>query len=163
MMKTGPVLEKGISGALFWGSVWGSAEASMGHILHLLRVPGLAGFVMIPIGILMMARAFKDSGRSVAVFLTSAVAAGLKFVDFLIPGTDPAVVVRPALAILAQGLALASMVSLAVAKAPFSLRARAGRFRMKSFQEIKFGHRNRGHLERRSTRNNKENETGASR
>lgn len=35
--------------ALFWGSVWGLAEATLGHLLHLARVPGLPGLAMVPV------------------------------------------------------------------------------------------------------------------
>jgi hypothetical protein len=34
--------------ALLWGSVWGLGEATLGHLLHLLRVPSLPGLVMVP-------------------------------------------------------------------------------------------------------------------
>jgi len=35
---------------LFWGSLWGIAEASLGHVLHLVGFPGLAGIVMFLLG-----------------------------------------------------------------------------------------------------------------
>jgi len=32
-----------LAAALFYGSVWGLGEATLGHLLHLTRVPGLPG------------------------------------------------------------------------------------------------------------------------
>jgi len=92
--------------AFFWGAGWGLAEATIGHVLHILRVPGLAGFVMIPVGLFMMSRAFKEGGGAGAVALTSVVAAGLKFMDLLLPPSDVLAVARPAMAILAEGIAV---------------------------------------------------------
>jgi hypothetical protein len=63
--------------ALFYGPRWGLAEATARHILHLVRIPGLAGFIMFPVGFFLMSRAFSRSGRFLAVFLTSWIAAGL--------------------------------------------------------------------------------------
>ncbi|MCX6572937.1 MAG: hypothetical protein NTX99_02995 [Candidatus Aminicenantes bacterium] len=37
--------------ALFWGSVWGLAEATPWHLLHLARVPVLPGLVMVPVAV----------------------------------------------------------------------------------------------------------------
>lgn len=101
--------------ALFWGAGWGLAEATLGHILHMLRVPGLAGFVMIPVGLFMMSRAFKDGGRADTVFLTSVVAAGLKFLDFLVPSAEVLAVIRPAMAILTEGIAVSALYAAASA------------------------------------------------
>ena len=92
--------------AFFWGAGWGLAEATVGHVLHVLRIPGLAGFVMIPVGLFMMSRAFKEGGGAGAVALTSAVAASLKFLDLLLPPSDLLAVTRPAMAILAEGFAV---------------------------------------------------------
>lgn len=95
--------------ALFWGALWGLAEATAGHLLHLMRVPGLAGFIMFPFGLLLMSRAFRQSGTAGTIFLTAAVAAGLKLFDLILPGTDPMAALRPALAILCEGLAVTAL------------------------------------------------------
>ena len=98
--------------ALFYGSVWGLGEATLGHLLHLARVPGLPGLVMFPFGVLVMGRALNRSGSAAAVFSTGAVAAGFKFLDLLLPGTDILAVINPAQAILLEGLAGAVWASL---------------------------------------------------
>lgn len=93
--------------ALFWGSVWGLWEATAGHVVHLLRVPGLAGAVMLPAAVLFMGRAFAASGREEAIFLAGCVAAGLKLLDLLVPGHDLLAVLNPAQFILLEALAVA--------------------------------------------------------
>jgi hypothetical protein len=92
--------------ALFWGAAWGLAEATAGHVLHVLRVPGLAGFVMVPAGVILMSLAVRDSGRPGAAALASLIAAAFKALDFLLPPADALAVLRPAAAILAEGLSV---------------------------------------------------------
>ena len=37
--------------SLFWGALWGIAEATLGYLAHLISlIPGIAGFIMFPIG-----------------------------------------------------------------------------------------------------------------
>lgn len=98
--------------AMFYGSVWGLGEATLGHLLHLARVPGLPGLVMFPFGVLVMGRALNRSGSAAAVFSTGLVAAGFKFLDLLLPGTDILAVINPAQAILLEALAGAVWASL---------------------------------------------------
>jgi hypothetical protein len=89
---------------LFWGSLWGVSEATLGHVLHNLRLPVLPGALMFPIGVFFMLRAFRASERVSAIFLTSLVAAGFKFWDFFLPLHTPAAVFNPALAIVSESL-----------------------------------------------------------
>ena len=89
---------------LFWGSLWGLCEATLGHLLHTLRLPALPGALMLPIGVYFMLRAFRASGRVSAIFLASLVAAGSKFWDFFLPMHTPAAVFNPALAIVSESL-----------------------------------------------------------
>lgn len=98
---------------LAWGLIWGTAEASLGHILHWLSVPGLAGLVMAPLGLWAMARAVRESGRPAAAFAVSALAAAVKMTDVLLPGRGLIMALRPALAILAEGLLVALVYILA--------------------------------------------------
>jgi hypothetical protein len=102
--------------ALFYGSIWGLGEATLGHLLHLARIPGLPGLVMFPFGVLVMGRALARSGGASAVFATGVVAAGFKFLDLLLPGTDILAVINPARAILLEALAAAVWVSLTTAR-----------------------------------------------
>jgi len=98
--------------ALFWGSVWGLAEATLGHLLHLARVPGLPGLVMVPVAVAVMGRAAVRSRSAVAVFLAGVVAASFKLLDLFVPGTDLLALSRPIQAILLEALAGALLVRL---------------------------------------------------
>ena len=98
--------------ALFWGSVWGLGEATLGHLLHLARVPGLPGLVMVPFAVLVMGRAAARSQSAAAVFLTGVVAAGFKSLDLIVPGTDLLAIANPIQAILLESLAGAAWILL---------------------------------------------------
>jgi len=93
--------------ALLWGSVWGLAEATLGHLLHLARVPGLPGLVMAPLGVWIAARTAVRSRSAAAVFLAGVAAASLKLLDLFVPGTDLLALSRPIQAILLEALAVA--------------------------------------------------------
>jgi hypothetical protein len=100
--------------ALFYGALWGLGEATLGHLLHLARVPGLPGLVMAPFAVFVMARAAASvrSHAAVAVFLAGAFAASLKLLDLVVPGTDILAVINPIQAILLEALAGAVWVKL---------------------------------------------------
>jgi hypothetical protein len=92
--------------SLFWGSLWGLAEATLGHALHQIPMPGIAGYVMFPVGVFFMVTAFKHSGQSTAIFLTALVAANIKLIDLLLPSQSPFAVINPAVAILCESLSV---------------------------------------------------------
>jgi hypothetical protein len=98
--------------ALLYGSLWGVAEATVGHLLHLARVPGLPGLVMVPFAVWIMGRAAVRSRSAAAVFLAGAAAASLKLFDLLVPGTDILALINPIRAILLEALAGAVWVEL---------------------------------------------------
>ena len=98
--------------ALFWGSDWGLAEATLGHLLHLARVPGLPGLVMVPVAVAVMGRVAVRSRNAGAVFLAGVVAASFKLLDLFVPGTDGLALSRPIQAIFLEALAGAAWVRL---------------------------------------------------
>ncbi|MGB3862699.1 MAG: hypothetical protein WA915_11485 [Candidatus Aminicenantaceae bacterium] len=91
---------------LFWGSLWGLAEATVGNLLHWTLIPGIAGFVMFPIGLVFMVMAFNHSGKLSTIFLTALVAANIKMVDLFFPAHNLFAVINPAIAILCESVAL---------------------------------------------------------
>jgi hypothetical protein len=91
--------------ALLWGAAWGLGEATLGHLLHLVRVPGLPGLVMAPFAVLVMGRVAARSRSASAVFLAGIVAAGSKLFDLFVPGTDFPAIANPMQAILLEALA----------------------------------------------------------
>jgi hypothetical protein len=92
--------------SLFWGSLWGMTEATLGHILHQIPIPGIAGYVMFPVGIFFMVKAFRHSGKLPAIFLTALVAANIKLVNLFLPAHSPFAAVNPALAIICESFAV---------------------------------------------------------
>lgn len=97
--------------ALAWGAALGLAESTLGFVLHALRAPGLAGMIMIPIGAFFMFRAFRETRRPEAALAAAAAAAVFKLSGFLLPG-DPIMTLRPAAAILGEGLIAAALLAL---------------------------------------------------
>ncbi len=87
---------------LFFGSLWGFCEATLGYVLHF--VSPISGLIMFPIGFYFMMRAFKEANNISAITLTAAVAAGIKFLDFFLPLQNPAHVINPAIAIMLEAL-----------------------------------------------------------
>lgn len=93
--------------SIFWGSLWGIAEATLGYLVHMVTIiPGIAGFIMFPLGFYFMTRAYRESGKTISLFSTSATAAAIKLVDLFLPGLGPIVTINPALAILMEGAVL---------------------------------------------------------
>jgi len=103
--------------ALGYGSLWGFGEATLGHFLHLARFPGLPGLVMFPFGVLVMGRILARTGSAAAIFSAGVVAAGFKFFDLLLPGTDLLAVLNPAQAIIMEALAASAWAALAKKRA----------------------------------------------
>jgi hypothetical protein len=112
--------------AFFWGSVWGFWEATAGYVVHTLRIPGLAGAIMIPAAVYFMVRAFAASGAYEAIFLAACAASSFKLLDLAIPGRDIVSVLNPAQFMLAESLLLIGVL------AAFKIRsAPAGRVAVK--------------------------------
>lgn len=91
---------------LYYGSLWGIAEATLGYVLHaaeLFSFIKISGSIMFPIGVLCMHKAFTKTNKTHAIMLTSLVAALIKSINIIIPN---ATVVNPVMAILLQGLAV---------------------------------------------------------
>lgn len=97
---------KTLAAVFFWGSAWALAELSLGHLLHIIGFPGLAGFIMFPIGAAFMLKVFYQTGSRKAVMGTAGVAAGLKLLDLILPLPNVFTVINPAAAILCEGIAL---------------------------------------------------------
>lgn len=98
--------------ALFWGAIWGLSEATLGHSLHLLRIPGLAGLVMFPAGIFFMLKAYQNTKSYCVIFSSAVIAAGIKLSNLWLPGTFAIDVLKPAMAIMAESLAVLVLLSI---------------------------------------------------
>lgn len=96
---------------IFWGSIWGFSEATLGYLIHLaaLPIPGLPGFLMFPLAFFFMKKAYDASRETWAISCTALVAAAIKLTDLLLPGLPPIFVVNPAVAIILEGLAVSAV------------------------------------------------------
>jgi H+/gluconate symporter-like permease len=94
---------------LVWGAAWGLAESTIGYILHYVPIPGLAGMIMVPLGLFFMGRVYREAGHPTAILSVSAVAALLKLSNFFLPGRGPVMTLRPVTAILLEGLLVAAL------------------------------------------------------
>jgi len=105
-------MRRAAAAALFWGACWGFAEATVGFMLHRAAValPGLPGFLMFPVGVFFMMRAFDSTGRADSAFIAACVAAAVKLTGFLVPGHDPIRIINPAISLLMEGLSVAVVI-----------------------------------------------------
>ena len=87
---------------LFFGALWGLAEATLGFVLHV-SAASIAGFLMFPVGFAIMWQARERTDSVYAPMQVAAVAAGIKLVNlFFAPMWMT--VFNPAAAILLEGL-----------------------------------------------------------
>ena len=94
---------------VYWGSLWGIAEATLGYVLHMtaIQLPGVPGFVMFPVAFYFLRKSYLAIGKTAAVVQVALVAALIKCCDFLVPGNIPIRILNPALSILLEGLVVA--------------------------------------------------------
>ena len=94
---------------LFWGSIWGIIEATLGWVLHATSLHHGTSNILFAFGIFCMLSSSARSGKSSAVMLTAVVASVIKLADFLLPGVEGGVL-HPAMYILLEG-ALVAVIS----------------------------------------------------
>lgn len=95
--------------AFYAGALWGFAEATLGYLLHLARVPGLPGAVMAPLGLLLMGRAFVRTGKASVIPAVALTAAAFKLSTLLVPGINVLAVINPVQAILLESIAATAL------------------------------------------------------
>ena len=94
---------------LFWGSIWGIIEASMGWLMHVAQIHHGTSTILYSFGICCMFAASTRSGKGAqAVMLTAVVAAAIKLVDLFLPGSAQNVL-HPACYILLEGAMTAAI------------------------------------------------------
>lgn len=93
---------KNLKEIVFFGALWGLAEASVGFVLHLVAAP-IAGLVMFPIGFFLMWQARLRTDSVYVPIQVAAVAASIKLVNLLIVPLWMTAV-NPAVAILLEGI-----------------------------------------------------------
>lgn len=93
-----------ISTILFWGSLWGILEATLGWFLHLIHFNGVV-LVLYPFGLMCMLLAAKQTTKTSSIIQVAAVASVIKLVNlFMYPVVPVYYVLNPAVAIFLEGL-----------------------------------------------------------
>lgn len=95
-------MKRNISVVIFWGAIWGLVEATLGYVLHSFSF-SVGWFFWFPLAFFFMERTFKRTGSLMSVLYTSAIAASIKLINFLLP-TRIDKVINPAVSILLEGL-----------------------------------------------------------
>ena len=89
---------------VFWGSLWGILEASLGWCLHLIHFKGEV-LVLYPFGLMCMMMVAKQTKQMSAVIKVAGVASLVKLVNlFMLPAVPVYHVTNPAVAIFLEGL-----------------------------------------------------------
>ncbi len=94
-----------ISAIIFYGSIWGILEATLGYVLHFVPVL-ISGSILFPLASLLMVRLYKQTNSTSSVFYASVLAALLKSINFLLPNLSIWKVINPMIAILIEGTVL---------------------------------------------------------
>lgn len=92
---------------LFWGSLWGLLEATLGWGLHLIHFKGEA-LILYPFGLLCMMNVVRDKPSASLCLCVSGVAATIKLVNlWMLPAVPAYWVINPAIAIALEGAVFA--------------------------------------------------------
>jgi hypothetical protein len=104
----------GLLVVLFLATLWGAVEALVGGVLHRILPPTYPGHVMLALAMGILTYAVRTTGRPAVPTAMALVAAPMKLLSgalFVLPWTAPEVL-NPALAILAEGLAVSVLAAL---------------------------------------------------
>lgn len=122
--------EKQFGFLFFYAAVWGILEATLGWALHFIAFP-VSGFIMFPIALFILTRAYQRLQSSSALIIIGLLAALIKLVDLFLPGLPAIKTVNPAVALIIEAcfaaIAVPSLVKgTAISRAGFSLVANLG-------------------------------------
>ncbi len=103
-----------ISAVIFFGSIWGILEATLGYVLHI--IPGLSlymsGAVLFAFASYILFRAYRVTNSRLALLGVGFIAAAIKSVDFLLPLASPFKVINPMLSIIMESLMVVAVISM---------------------------------------------------
>lgn len=102
-----------IRNIVFWGAIWGIAEASLGYILHLLP-SRISGSIMFPIGASILLLAYQRNCNKLTAIGVGAIAACIKMVNFLMPNTSTMGVLNPMISIMIESVLIAIAIPMVV-------------------------------------------------
>lgn len=90
---------------LFFGSIWGILEATVGYVLHLNVVPPfLAGSLLFPFAMLLLSKAYQLTQNRLSVLGIGVIAALIKGVNLFFPYTNVFKIINPMIMIVMESL-----------------------------------------------------------
>lgn len=94
--------------SIFFGSLWGLSEATIGYALHFFMIP-ITGFIMFPVGYYFLRQTYKQTDSIGSIFLAGLVTASIKLTNFYFPFIDPLRIIHPAIAIILETVAVLAL------------------------------------------------------
>jgi len=88
---------------IFYGSIWGILEATIGHVLHFIPAT-IAGSIMFPIAALILYKAYEQTKSKTSLMYIGIVASAIKSVNFLMPQLSVFKTINPMISILFESL-----------------------------------------------------------
>lgn len=103
---------KNLPTIIFFGSIWGIIEATLGYLLHLLPVSiYISGTVLFPLVTLILYKAYKQTNSKSALLAIGGIAALIKAVDFFMPFGSPFKIINPIYSIIIESLLVLVVIS----------------------------------------------------
>jgi len=99
-------LSKYLSKIIFYGSIWGIIEATLGYLLHLLPYT-ISGMIMFPIASVILMRAYRATGTRSSLIYIGFISAGIKAINFLMPSLTIFKTINPMIAIVFEAMIVA--------------------------------------------------------
>ena len=109
--------KKPIVQVLFYGSLWGIIEATLGYVLHWIPAT-IAGSILFPIAGVILYKAYQDTNSRLSLMYIGLVAASIKAVDFYLPQISIFKTVNPMMSIVMETLLVVLVVQLLVDPKP---------------------------------------------
>ena len=102
---------------LFFGSIWGILEATLGHVLHFIPTT-IAGSIMFPIASYILYKTYQRTESKASLFYVGVIAAAIKSVDLLLPSLSVFKTINPMISILLESLVVVLVMSMLLNKKP---------------------------------------------
>jgi hypothetical protein len=102
---------------IFFGSIWGILEATIGHVLHFIPAT-IAGSIMFPIAAYVLFKGYEKTQSKFSLFYMGVVASTIKSVDLLLPQFSIFKTINPMISILLESLVVVLVVTMVVSKNP---------------------------------------------
>jgi hypothetical protein len=102
---------------LFYGSLWGLLEATLGYVLHFLPLL-IAGSIMFPLASVILYKAYNSMQSKSALFYVGLVAAMIKGINLFLPQVTIFKTINPMISILMESLVVVLVISFLVGPKP---------------------------------------------